>query len=181
MIKISVNDKSQKVTFDKRRTKQKPDPHHYKNKKIKFGQPLHLLLDKVNNLGPCLHSAQHYRLHQQFKTKAIWRVGRNNEKKKKNTHTQQHPPAPATAQRYVKAQLKGLGSRVPGGCVCAGTFTHSPSCPPRTKCSLTQCPLLIKYANEAWDPDSVCHICIYPLSRALGERGGKQKNPSRPK
>lgn len=85
-------------------------------------------------------------------------------------------PPPATAQRYVKAR-RGGRDRVLGGCACAGTFTHSPSCPLQTECAPTHRPLLIKYANEAWDPDSVCHICIYPLSRALGERGGQKKSP----
>lgn len=69
MIQILVKDKSQKVTFDKRRESKTQTPTTTKKKK--FGQPLHLLLDKVNNLGPCLHSAQRCRLHQQFKTKAI--------------------------------------------------------------------------------------------------------------
>lgn len=31
--------------------------------------------DKVNNLGTCLHAAQRGSLHQQLKTKAIWRPG----------------------------------------------------------------------------------------------------------
>lgn len=125
-----------------------------RGKKVPFHQPF---LDKVNNLRTCLHSAQRCRLHQQLKTKAIWRAGQAH--KKAASPPQQQPRDKWTQRGGAGGQ--GLGA----GCVHGTTFTQSP----QTKCSHTHCPSLIKNANEAWDPDLVRLICIYPLSRALWE------------
>lgn len=143
------------------------EKHSEKNRQgeKKFIHPFHHpFLDKVNNLRTCLHSAQRCRLHQQLKTKAIWRAGRAH---KKAASPQQQP-------RDKWKQRGGAGGQGLGaGCVHGTTFTQSP----QTKCSHTHCPSLIKNANEAWDPDLVCLICIYPLLRALWETKRVKKKP----
>lgn len=83
----------------------------------KFIRPFHHpFLDKVNNLRTCLHSARRCRLHQQLKTKAIWRAGRAH---KKAASPQQQP-------RDKWKQRGGAGgSRGWALGVCIGLLSHS--------------------------------------------------------